>query len=257
MFNSKACRWWNVLFFLVLMAVTIMADMAEAFPLGGAKAGELSNRYFSRLTPEGYAFIIWNIVYLLIGCAVVYLWRQKKHDSRWMRAFTVRFGLSCLFHISWLLLWRYEYLPLSFGALLLLLLSLFLLHRYTRSALRPDLGEIWFVRLPFSLYLGWVLTATLIHLQILMQHAVSSRLLPGLPADVPAAVLLIVGAAVVFLLVSRTRDAVLPLPMAWGFAAIADKHSDERLLFVTAGLAAALLFLLSASLLFIRARERD
>lgn len=254
MFNSKACRWWNVLFLFALVAVNIMA---ETFPLGGAKAGELSERYFSHLTPEGYAFIIWNIVYLLIGCAVVYLWRQKKHETRWMKIFTVRFGLSCLFHISWLLLWHYEYLPLSFGAMLLLLLSLFLLHRHTRSTLRPELGEIWFVRLPFSLYLGWMLTTTLVHLQILMQHAASPRFLPGLPADVLAAGLLIVGAAIVFLLVSRTRDGVLPLPMAWGFAAIADKHSDERLLFVTAGLAAALLFLLSASLLFIRARERD
>ncbi|WP_334074755.1 MULTISPECIES: tryptophan-rich sensory protein [Paenibacillus] len=254
MFNSKACRWWNILFFFALVAVNVMA---ETLPLGGAKTGELSDRYPSHLTPEGYAFMIWNVIYLLIGCAVVYLFRRKNDEAKWMRTYTAWFGLSCLFNISWLLLWHQEYLPLSFGATLLLLWSLFQLHRHTRVTPRPALGEIWFIRFPFSLYLGWILTATLVNLQILVQHVIPSRSLPDLPAIWLAAGLLIGGTAVVFLLGSRTRDGVLPLPVAWGFAAIADKHSEERVVFVTAGLAAALLFLLAASLLFFRARERD
>ncbi|MNP72962.1 hypothetical protein D3C76_1696070 [compost metagenome] len=69
--------------------------------------------------------------------------------------------------------------------------------------------------------------------------------------------MLIIGAIAIILIGSMTRDGVLPLSVAWGFAAIAAKHYEERILFFTAGLAAAILLAFAIGLLFIRARDRD
>lgn len=251
MFKTKTLLWWNCLFFLAVIAMNILA---ETLPLGGAGTGELSKRYFSLLTPAGYAFMIWSVIYVMVGCSLVYLFRRTDFRSPWITSYSLWFIASCLFNMGWLLLWHYEYLILSFIAMVLLLLSLAGLYRLTRSIERPTLGETWFLRLPFSLYLGWIVTATLVNLQVIIQHA---GLFPGLDHTTSAVTLMIIGAVVIILIGSRTRDGVLPLPVVWGYAAIAVKHYEERILFFTAGLAAAVLLAFAVGLLFIRARDRD
>lgn len=251
MFKTKTLLWWNCLFFLAVIAMNILA---EAIPLGGAGTGELSKRYFTLLTPAGYAFMIWSLIYVLIGCSLVYLFRRKGSRDPWITSYSLWFIPSCLLNMGWLLLWHYEYLVLSFIAMVLLLISLAGLYRLTRTIERPTLGETWFLRLPFSLYTGWIVTATLVNLQVIIQHA---GLFPGLAPSTSAIALLIIGAIAIILIGSMTRDGVLPLPVAWGFAAIAAKHYEERILFFTAGLAAAILLAFAIGLLFIRARDRD
>ncbi|MEF2966216.1 TspO/MBR family protein [Paenibacillus sp. M1] len=251
MFSKQACRWWNCLLFLALIAINIFA---EAIPLGSGRTGELSERYLTLLTPAGYAFAIWIVIYILLGCAVVYLFRRKDADKPWGRMFTLWFALSCLFNAGWLALWHYESLIPSFAAIVLLLVSLAMIYRYSREILHPTRGETWFLRIPFSLYFGWVFTASLINLQVILQH---SRLRVSLPQPETAIILLIIGAIAMMLVGNRTRDGLLPLPTAWGYIAVAVKHSDRHELMFAAWLAAAVLLIYSLALLFFRARERD
>ncbi len=251
MFRPKILPWWNCLFFL---AVIVLNILAQALPLGGASTGELSTRYSTLLTPAGYAFMIWNVIYVLVGCSIVYLYRRRNSLEQWMRSFTLWFIPSCLFNMGWLLLWHHEYLVLSFIAMILLLVSLAGLYRLTRQIERPTLGEIWFLRLPFALYTGWIIAAVLVNLQVTLQY---SGLFPELQETATAVVLLIIGVIAVVLIGSWTRDGALPLPIAWGYAAIAVKHSEERIVLFTSGLAASILLVFALALFFIRSRERD
>ncbi|WP_410770922.1 TspO/MBR family protein [Fontibacillus sp. BL9] len=251
MFKTRALQGLNCLFFLAVIAMNIVA---ERLPLGGANTGELSKRYYTLLTPAGYAFMIWNVIYVLIGCCVVYLFRRRDNGERWMKSFTLWFVLSCLFNMSWLVLWHYQYLILSFIAMVLLLITVAASYRLTRKIEHPTLGETWFLRLPFSLYLGWICTATLVNLQVVLEHSGLSNDLPKSPV---AITLLIIGTLAVILIASMTRDGALPLPLAWGYTAIAFKHNEEQGVFFTAGLAAAILLAFALGLLFISARDRD
>ncbi|RCX13590.1 TspO/MBR related protein [Fontibacillus phaseoli] len=251
MFKTRALQWLNCLFFLAVIAMNIVA---ETLPLGRADTGELSQRYFSLLTPAGYAFLIWNVIYVLIGCCIVYLFRQRDNGERWMKSFTLWFILSCLFNMGWLVLWHYEYLILSFIAMVLLLITVAATYRLTRKIEHPTRGETWFLRLPFSLYSGWTCIATLVNLQVVIEH---SGLSINLPKPAMAITLLFIGTLAVILIGSVTRDGAHPLPVAWGYAAIAFKHREEQGLFFTAGLAAAILLVFALGLLFISARDRD
>lgn len=251
MLNRQVYRWSNVLFFLAMIAVNILA---ETLPLAGVNTRELSQRYFTMLTPAGYAFMIWSVIYILTGCTVIYLFRHQDVEQSFQRRFAFWFAASCLMNISWLILWHYEFLILSFLAMVLLLSSLVAIYRLTRGILHPTRGETWFVRLPFSLYLGWICTATLVNLQVVLEHAIPDL---QVPSKIVAISLIIVGLLAVILLSTRNRDGVLPLPLAWGLIAIAVNHREIQSLFLTAIMSAAILVVLAIDLLIIRAGDRD
>src|SRR5690606_25386025 len=62
-------RWLTLLGFLL---VVVMNYLANALPLAGRDTGEISDRFDIVLTPAGYAFSIWSIIYLALGAFVVY-----------------------------------------------------------------------------------------------------------------------------------------------------------------------------------------
>ena len=239
------------------LAVIVVNALASALPLNGQTTGEISDRFAVYFVPAGYVFSIWGLIYLaLIGYSVFQALPSQRKNPRLRRTGWL-YVLSCAANIAWIFLWHYEYFAFSLiamGALLLLLIAIYLQLGTGRT--HVPAAETWLVRVPFSIYLGWITVATVANVTSVLEYAGWNGW--GL-TPVAWAVIMMVVAAVVAGLVSLTRgDIAYVAVILWAFAGIAVKHNTVLSIVVTAWVAGILLALtLLIGVPLARARMRD
>ncbi|WP_379127932.1 tryptophan-rich sensory protein [Paenibacillus sp. sgz500958] len=248
--NRNPYKWWNLLLYL---GVIIVNALSVTLPLGGRSTGEISDMYYTYLTPAGYAFAIWSLIYLLLGGFVIYQLRSSPGGIAAGKSAGIWFILSCVFNMSWLILWHYLHIELSLAAMLLLLFSLIVIYRNTRIADIHTVGYTWLVKLPFSLYLGWISVATIVNVSIVLQKNKWDGF--GLGDSTWAVIMLCVGLLLAILVSYPHRDSIYPLVFVWAYVAIALEHKEAANVFGTALTAAGLLLLYSLWLLLTPRRK--
>ena len=59
---------WNTIVFVLVIAMNALANL---LPINGKTTGEISNQINVLITPAGYAFSIWSLIYILIGIWII------------------------------------------------------------------------------------------------------------------------------------------------------------------------------------------
>ncbi|MGN7764670.1 tryptophan-rich sensory protein [Paenibacillus sp. 22594] len=249
--QNNSYKWWNLLFFLGLLVVN---TLAVTLPLGGNSTSEISDRYHTLLTPAGYAFSIWSLIYLLLAGFIIYPFRQGTSSRDSVRPISIWFVLSCIFNMGWLFLWHYLYIELSLAVMVLMLITLIVIYRKTRSITSPTPGEQWLVKLPFSLYLGWISVATIVNVSVVLEKNHWDGF--GLSDPTWAVIMLCVGTLLAVIVSFPYRDSIYTLVFVWAFIAIALEHKDTGSVFITGLVAAGLLLLYSIWLLLTPGRSK-
>jgi hypothetical protein len=158
--NSGILRYANVLLFIITVIVNSIAGSTTL--IGGQNTATISNNNPTLITPAGYVFSIWGIIYILLGAFVVY----QTLPSRSNRGFTEKIGwlfvLSSILNIGWIFVWQFEYLIVSVVLIFLLLASLIAIYvRLGVGKSKVGLDDRLAVHLPFSVYLGWITVASI------------------------------------------------------------------------------------------------
>jgi tryptophan-rich sensory protein len=223
---------------IAALAATIgMNALANALPLNGQTTGAISNRFPVKITPPGYVFSIWGLIYTgLISYAVYQALPAQRANPR-LRRIARPFILSCAANIAWLLLWHYNRPRLTVGAMLGILLALISVNTRLGRPLQGPLGERLLARLPFSVYLGWISVATLVNVTVALYDAGWDGF--GADPQIWTAGLLAIGAGLGAGMAGLRGDASFPLVLLWAFLGIAQKQRGEPLLGPAAQAAAA------------------
>jgi len=247
----------QVFVILGTLAVIAVNALATALPLNGQTTGEISNQFKVYFVPASYVFAIWGLIYLALLAYTVYQALPSQRENPRLRRTGWLYVLSCAANIAWIFLWHWEHFAftlIAMGALLLLLIAVYL---YLGTGRTPAPGaETWLVRVPFSIYLGWITVATIANVTSVLEDVGWK----GWGLDPVAwAVIMMVVAAVVASLVSLTRgDVAYVAVILWAFAGIAVKHSTVLAIVITAwaaGIFVALTLVIGVPLA--RARMRD
>jgi translocator protein len=217
--------------------------LANALPLNDLNTGEISDRFAIYFVPAGYVFSIWGLIYLgLIAYAVFQALPAQRENPR-LAATAWLFVLSCAANIAWLFFWHYEQFYLTLPAMLVILACLIAIYLRLGTGRTPvSRPETWAVRVPFSIYLGWISVATVANATQLLFYIGWSGW--GVSAEAWAVILLAVAAALGGLMSYTRRDVAYNLVLAWAFAGIAVKHADTLLVSSAAWIAAALVLVL-------------
>jgi hypothetical protein len=150
--------------------------LAILLPLGGRSTGQISDNYQNLFAPAGYAFSIWGLIHTLLGIFTVYqLWREK---DELVEKVNKIFIVNALLNASWIFAWHHDLIWLSviiMGGLLVTLIKIADIFR--GRALTPK--ETWLVRLPFSVYFGWITVATIANVTVFLVYIGWNRF--GLP----------------------------------------------------------------------------
>jgi len=227
-------RWLNIIAFAGVLTVNYLAN---ALPLNGKTSAEISDAHPTLVTPAGYVFGIWGLIYLLTAGFVIYQALPAGQRSRLVARTDGWFLLSCLGNMGWIFLWHYDYIPYSPLAMAVLLLSLIILYTgIQREAKWPTLPEKLLVLLPFSVYLGWINVATIVNVSVVLKDAQIPLFQTG--ESIWAAAVLAVAALLAVWTGGRYRDYALMLVFVWAFLGIAVEQRDNATVMIAAILAA-------------------
>ncbi|WP_172196724.1 tryptophan-rich sensory protein [Saccharibacillus qingshengii] len=254
MSSRNPYKWLNAILLIATLAVNAMSTL---LPLAGRDTREISDMYKNLLTPAGFAFSIWSVIYVLLIGFVIYAFVAERKGRASAAAPGPLFAISCVLNMAWLFCWHYLLIELSVVVMLLFLVVLILIYRRTRlHGERLEVLDIVFVKLPFSMYLGWISVATIVNISALFtKHGFDGV---GLGLTSWAIVMVIVAAALAFTIGFRFRDGVYPLVFAWALYAISVEQSDTvRAVELTALVASIVVALFGIWMLIRSVRDRD
>ena len=219
--------------FLVLAAtlgVIVFNWLAATGQLGGIDTSAVSAKYTTLVTPAGYAFSIWSLIYLgLVAFSVYQLLPANVARFRRIRSLYI---LSCALNCAWLYFWHSEQIIVCFAIIVALCLTLLAINGIVREP--ESLVDGWIVKGTFGIYFGWVTAATLVNFAIMLKFLDS---LGSADTETMLAVVLIVLAAALAVLVRiKLTNYFFPLSIAWALTAIAVKQSGQTAIVVACAL---------------------
>lgn len=212
--NSSKLALSNV---VMLILVLIFNFLTGTGKINGLSQADISEMFPTKITPAGFAFSIWGVIYTLVFISLVWMLYKHKESkvSIEIQAIGWWFNLSALANILWTIIFSYLRLPLSTLLIAILLVSLvMILINLSKLDFKPNPV----LSLAFGMYAGWVLIATVVNIAASLVQIEWGGL--GLSELTWAKILLVVALAIVFLITIRTSNAIFPLPVAWAYFGI-------------------------------------
>jgi len=227
----------NVIAFITTILINALANTSV---LNGKTTGEISDLYPTLVTPAGYVFSIWGLIYVLLFVFVVFQALPRQKQKAFQKEVGVLFVLSSVFNVVWLFLWQYGYITLSVLPMFALLATLIATYlRLNIGKSNVSLKEKLSVHLPFSVYLGWITVASIADVAAALVSINWGGF--GL-SDVTWAIVVIVIALIVTLLVIFTRrDIAYCLVLVWALVGIAVKQSGNQNIVTTTEVSAVII----------------
>ncbi len=222
-------RHLNTLVFILIVVINALANL---LPINGQTTGEISNRIDVLITPAGYAFSIWTLIYVLIGIWII---RQYPRERRGLPVYTntsIIFMLSGLLNCTWILTWHYEYFITSLAVMFAYLISLIILYRRMKNS-NPGFFDI----APFSINLGWISVATIVNVAYVLEEYGWGGF--GLSGEIWTSIMLVVGTGLAIIFKFKESDYLYPFVFVWAYIAIGvrNQETSEGIAYMAYGLA--------------------
>jgi hypothetical protein len=173
------------------------------------------------------------LIYLgLIGFSI-YQARLKKDDYKVVDKIYIPFLLASLFNSLWLFTWHYELFALTVPLMLLLLTTLLCIYntlRTTKESLKPRYFEL-LIKLPFSIYLGWISVATIANITDILYLLNFEGF--GIAGAIWASVMIVIAGILSVLMILREKDFAYTAVIIWAITGIAVKFPAEGVISIT------------------------
>jgi benzodiazapine receptor len=251
--NSVLLRWSNIVAFVLTVIVNSLAGSTTL--LGGVNTAEISDSNPTLITPAGYVFSIWGIIYVLLGVFVIFQALPSQKEKEYTKKIGWLFILSSVLNIVWLLLWQFEILSVSVVLMFLLLASLIAIYlRLNIGKSAVSLREKLAVQLPFSVYLGWITIASIANVSVFLVSENWDGF--GISAETWATLIIIVALVITLLVLATRRDIAYGLVIVWALLGIAVNQSGNQNI-VTLTEASAIIVLLALAAVVLLSRLKS
>lgn len=231
----------SILVIVATLGMILVNGLASRGYVNGITPKEISDKYPSFLTPAGYAFVIWGLIY--IGMLAFSIYQALPSQAERFDKIRSIYILSCVTNCAWIYLWHHELILICLFTIFVLLGTLVFIN--LNLSRKSSMAETLLVRVPFALYFGWVTTAAILNFTIALVYLGVSA--PETVSIVLACVL--IAAAVILGAIIRPvlSNSAYPLAIAWALTAIAVKQSGKTaiVIFCAFGVIALLLSALS------------
>lgn len=201
------------------VAMVFTNYLAVALPLAGRSTGAISDNYPNIFAPAGYAFSIWGFIYTMLGIYVIYQFWRKDDDL--IRKINSLFIVNALLNASWIFAWHYDLIWLSLIIMVGLLATLIKIADIFKGKSLSK-KESWLIRLPFSVYFGWITVATIANATVFLVYIGWGKF--GLSEAFWTVLVLLVGALIGSWRMIKDRFAPYGLVLIWAYGAILYKH---------------------------------
>lgn len=213
--------------FFIMVAVN---GLANALPINGKTTGSISDFYENLFAPAGYTFAVWGLIYILLLIYSIYQLDFFKNgidrtNSRLLDKIGVIFSISSVANTLWIFTWHYDVIWLSLVLIIVVLLCLILINR---EIVKSNLcfKEKLFIRLPFSIYFGWITVATIANVAVFLVSIGWDGF--GIPETIWTIIVLLVGFLIASVTIIKNKDIAYGLVIIWAYVGILIKHSSAN-----------------------------
>ena len=228
--NPAVLRAANIAAFILTVIVNALAGSTTL--IGGQDTAAVSDKYPTLVTPAGYVFAIWGIIYFLLGVFVVYSALPKQRSSGYVERIGWLFVLSSVFNIAWIFVWQSEILAVSVALIIGYLLTLIAIYlRLNIGKAKVPLGERLAVHVPFSVYLGWLSIATIANITItLVAYGWDGF---GVAPEIWAVIIVAVALLLTVLMLGIRKDIAYALVVIWALVGISVNQTNANVVLAT------------------------
>lgn len=210
----------NILIFLATLFFNQLGARGK-FNRMGQK--DVSDKYKTLITPRGFAFSIWGVIYTLLFVTLIYFFIQRNDPAvaELIVLVSSLFIASCVFNMCWIVSFSYEKLGLSTVFILGMLISLMII-----------IGRIYEFHLKFpstlagsafTLYASWVFIATILNISLYLVQKKWNGF--GISDSIWTIIILVVAMVLVPLYLLIYQNALFPIAIAWAFFGIYSSYS--------------------------------
>ncbi len=215
----------QILVLITFITMIVINTLATTLPINGVDPGQISDSYPNLFAPAGITFSIWGIIYLLLGLFTFYqlgiINKKDEVSNELLNRVGNLFTISSIINVAWIFSWHYRIIWLSLILMILLLLCLIKINLSIKEE-KLSTKEKFFIKLPFSIYFGWITVATVANATTLI---VSFNLKSfGLAEPIWAIIVIIVGAIIGCITLLRNKDYFYGLVIIWAYIGIVIKH---------------------------------
>ncbi len=235
--STIGARRWGV---IGALAFTIVMNiLSVTLPFNNQTNEDVSDKYQTLFTPAGYAFSIWSLIYLTLIIYALYQAFRASEEKKIYDKIAAPLIINCIANGLWLLAFQYEYFGLSVLIMLVILGTLMIINTKLSETDEISGKEKTWVRLPFSVYLGWISVATIVNISVFLTSAGWNGW--GINEATWVLIMLVVVAVLTLSVQYKSPDYFYPLVIVWALIAIAIKQSDVQIIYFAAlGLAVLL-----------------
>lgn len=201
--------------------------LVEYLPLNNVTSKDVSDSVQTIITPPGYVFSIWGVIYGLLFIFIVGQFFRWVREKPYFKKLSYAFIATCILNILWLAFFHYS----AFFINLIIIVLFFIVLLYITDLVQCDKWTTWQVIvliLPFTIYMAWVSIATLANFAIvltdlgLLSHPAVATLVGG--------VLLIVATYFILWWSHKYCNPYGLLVYIWAFMGIGSNYYGENTL---------------------------
>ena len=236
-------RFKQILVIVATFGVVFVNYLAGIGYINQKTPGLISDKYPTLITPSGYAFAIWSLIYFGLAFFSVYQ-ALPKNTARYANIRTV-YILNCAANCAWIYLWHYERILASLVVMFVLLGSLVFIN--VKLLKTESATEYWLARVPFNIYFGWITVATILNFTVALVYLDVKT--SNFTASILASILIVAATLLGIIIRFKLVNVAYPLTIAWALTAISVKQSGQTMIVVCAAFCVIALLVSALSIL--------
>lgn len=209
--------------------ITVNA-LANILPINGRNTGEVSDAYKNLFAPAGITFSIWGLIYLLLAGYTLYqlgIFHKENYNKNeeLLNKIGIYFSISSIANVAWILTWHYDLIGLSMVLMLVILCCLILINQNLKKENYLSTRDNIFIRIPFSIYFGWITVATIANATTLLVSFDWKGF--GISEPIWTIIILVVGMFIGIATILKNRDIAYGLVIIWAYFGIWIKQHQK------------------------------
>ena len=210
--NTKA--WINLGMLILTLGVNFLGGTGR---INNLSQGEVSDMYNTLITPAGFTFSIWSVIYglLLISLIVMVIKHDKSYYQDAIESITLLLWMSFIANMIWIVLFSYLQIGLSTVFIFIYLFSLVFILKKLKNL---NTHREWLLPLTFGLNTGWLFIASVVNVSAFLVKIEWTGF--GIEESTWAVIMMLIATLLTTFVVLQLRNAAFPLPIAWAFFGI-------------------------------------
>lgn len=211
---TKTKAWVNLGLLLLTLVINFLGGTGR---INNTSQAEVSDMYHTLITPAGFSFSIWSVIYglLLISLLIMILKQKDHYYMKAIEEITPLLWTSFIMNMLWIILFSYLQIGISTIFIFIYLISLTLIVQRLRHI---NDKKYWLLPLTFGLNTGWLFIATVVNVSAYLVQIEWNGF--GFTEDTWALIIMIVALLLATFVQFQIKNAVFPLPIAWAFYGI-------------------------------------